>query len=303
MAARSGLPSTAPSTRKAGIKPDAPTAALRSRSRRACARRASASSTSPISAIPTATSSARCIGRREPKRRSLGRPLPSRPRGRGCRDVVATGERLSCWSSVLWVPWAFVAKDCVEDGEQFARCCDERDELRFSGGDEAVAEQLEIGIVTCGDHGAEEQRRAHAGTSAANEALASPLAGLAGPRRKSDERGNLAPIERAELGQFGQERACDDFADTRNGREQVFLFTPSGGTAHRIIDRGFECRELLLERRKQTRDALLQSLLGQSLLPLAFGYDHADDLTAPGDKLAEQARRFVRQRPNGRLGR
>jgi hypothetical protein len=44
----------------------------------------------------------------------------------------------------------------------------------------------------------------------------------------------------------------------------------------------------------------LQALFGQALLSLAFGHDHADDLTAPGDEIAKEARRFIRQRPNDR---
>ena len=51
-----------------------------------------------------------------------------------------TDERLSCWSSVLRLPWSFVAQDGVEDGEEFAGDSDEGDELWLSAGDELVAE-------------------------------------------------------------------------------------------------------------------------------------------------------------------
>ena len=48
----------------------------------------------------------------------------------------------------------------------------------------------------------------------------------------------------------------------------------------------------------------MQALPGQDLLSLAFGRDHADDLPAPADEIAEKPRLGIRQRPDlgpGRL--
>ena len=70
------------------------------------------------------------------------------------------GERLSCLSSVL--PWFLVSDYGVEDGEAFACDGDEGDHFRLSGGDEAVEEGFQYGIVPGSGHGADEQDAAHA---------------------------------------------------------------------------------------------------------------------------------------------
>ena len=41
------------------------------------------------------------------------------------------GERLSCWSSGF--PWFAVANDCIEDGDELPRGCDDGDELLLAG--------------------------------------------------------------------------------------------------------------------------------------------------------------------------
>src|SRR5918912_188485 len=101
----------------------------------------------------------------------------------------AAGERLSWLSSGL--PWFLVSQDGVEDGEEFAGDRDEGDHFGLAGGAEAVAEDLEDGVVTGGDEGGEEEGAAHAFASAADHALALPLAGLAGVGGAAREPGDL----------------------------------------------------------------------------------------------------------------
>ena len=97
----------------------------------------------------------------------------------------------------MWLPWAFVADDCVEDGQEFASDGDERDLLGLTACDEAIAASFERRIEARRDHGTDEEDGSHAAAAAADEASAFPLSGLTRPRRQACERSDGAPIERA----------------------------------------------------------------------------------------------------------
>ena len=144
-------------------------------------------------------------------------------------------------------PRFFVPDDCVEDDEQLARRGDDRDELWLSGGDEFVAKRLEGWIVSRGDHGSHEKRGAHAGSAAADEAFAAPLTGLSRPGREADEGGDLAPIERSELRQLGEQRAGDGGSDSRHGGEQVFFLAPDRRAFDALVDVVVEAVEFALQ--------------------------------------------------------
>ena len=87
------------------------------------------------------------------------------------------------------------------------------------------------------------------------------------PRHCPDWRVNGARPARAaiclrpqlpELGQFGQQRAGDDFSDARYRHEKLLLLAPDRRATHRIVDIGVDAGQLLLQRLQQTRDALAQ---------------------------------------------
>src|SRR5580700_3747281 len=115
------------------------------------------------------------------------------------------GERLSYRSSIFWLPWHFISKDRIEDGEKLSRHGDNGDVFGLAGGDQLVAESFEDWVVPGGNHCGHEQDIADRLSAATDEAFAAPLAGLAGPGRQADERGNLAAIERAQFRQFGDQ--------------------------------------------------------------------------------------------------
>ena len=169
--------------------------------------------------------------------------------GRPDDRLRTAGERLSFESSILRLPWALIPQDGVEDGEELSRYGDEGDELRLARGDELVPEWLEDWIVMSGDHCSQEQDVADAFATAADEALAPPLAGLAGPGSKADEGSDLTAIERAELRQFSDQGASDDRPDAGDGCEQVLLFSPDRRAAHTIVDLAIEFGEFFLAAR------------------------------------------------------
>ena len=103
-------------------------------------------------------------------------------------------------------------------------------------------------------------------------------------------------LERAKFRQVGDERARDDRPNAGHGGQQVLLLAPGRRTAHAIADLGVEFGEFLLQHADHPPDALAQARHGDSLLALAFGPDHLDDLPPSGDEIGKQSCRFVRQR-------
>ena len=61
--------------------------------------------------------------------------------------------------------------------------------------------------MSTGGQGAQEEGGADSGAAAADEALAAPLAGLAGPGSEPGQRRDLTTVEGSEFGQFGDQRA------------------------------------------------------------------------------------------------
>src|SRR5215813_1495975 len=106
------------------------------------------------------------------------------------------------------------------------------------------------------DHGGDEEHAADAFPSTADQALAAPLAGLAGPWREPGECRDLATVERAELRQFGDQAAGNDLADPGHRGEQVLLFGPDRRAADVIVDFTIDLGEFLLQRLAQPNDAL-----------------------------------------------
>src|SRR5215470_19798625 len=97
-----------------------------------------------------------------------------------CR-AAKRGERLSLMSSGFWLPWASVSQDCVEDCEQLSGGSNDRHQLGFAGGNEAVTELADLRIEPAGHQSAHKQDAPHARSAAADEAFAAPFSGLPGP--------------------------------------------------------------------------------------------------------------------------
>src|SRR5580704_10592904 len=149
-----------------------------------------------------------------------------------------------------WLPWATVSEDSVEDGQELSRDGDEGDHFGLAGGDEAVEEGLQDGVVAFGDHRAHEQGRAHGDASSGDEAAAAPLAGWAGERGQAGKRGDRPAAELPELGQLSDQRAGNGRPNARHGSEQILLVSPSWRAAHGIVDILIDAGQLLLQRFK-----------------------------------------------------
>ena len=157
--------------------------------------------------------------------------------------------------------------------------------------------------MTGGDHGGDEEHAADAFTAADDQALAAPLAGLAGPGRETGERCDLAAIERTEFREFGDQAAGDDLAHAGYRGEQVLLFRPDRRAADMIIDITVDFGEFLLERLAQPNNALSQALVGDAPFALAFGCHHLHDLAPSGHQIGQELCHLVGQRARLRIGR
>jgi hypothetical protein len=83
------------------------------------------------------------------------------------------------------LPWPIVSDYGVQHGQQLSGDGDECNHFRLSGRNETVEEGFQDGVVLFGNHCAHEQRAAYGGATSADEAFASPLAGLAGEGGKA----------------------------------------------------------------------------------------------------------------------
>src|SRR5262249_8293598 len=184
----------------------------------------------------------------------------------------------------------------VENGQQLASDRDEGDLLGLARCYEALIEGLEHRVVARGDHGTHEQGPAHARPTAADEALAAPLARLPCEGGKADKCRDLLAAEGPKLGQFGNERARDCRPDTGHRREQVLFLAPGGRATYGIVNVRLDARELTLERLYEPADALFDAGIGP-LLALPLCSDHLDDLTPSGNKIGKLLGSLVGQRP------
>src|SRR5579871_1932019 len=219
------------------------------------------------------------------------------------RDAVlrTAPQRLSCVSSGL--PWPIVSEDGVEDGQKLSSDRDEGNHLWLARRHQAIEEGLQDWVVLLGDHRAHEEDGAHWSAPATDKAVAPPLAGLASEGGKARQSGDLFAAELPELGQLGDQCASDGRADARHRGEQVFLVAPGWRAPYRIIDVGVDASQLLLQCLEEPIDAFLEARDRDTLLALAFGTDHLDDLPPPRNKVGQQSRRLVRERTRLWLGR
>src|SRR4051812_7359171 len=113
------------------------------------------------------------------------------------------GERLSWMSSAL--PSDVIANHCIEDGEELAHHCGERELFHLSGGDQALIESLENGVVAAGHECGHVEGAAHLGSSAPSGALAAHFSAVAIERSDADEGSDLLAVKTSELGQIGDQ--------------------------------------------------------------------------------------------------
>ena len=101
----------------------------------------------------------------------------------------------------MWcAPWLAVPEDGVEDDQELAHGGGERELLGFAGGDQALVEGPEPGIVADRDQGCHVEHGAHRRPATPDRAPALHPAAVAGERRDPDERRDRSAVELAELG-------------------------------------------------------------------------------------------------------
>jgi hypothetical protein len=84
-------------------------------------------------------------------------------------------------------------------------------------------------------------------------------------------------------------------AEGQGEAEQVVLLAPGRCFANPVIEVLVEALQFALEGLEESGDTLLELGVGEGLLPLRLGHDHAHDLLAVSEHFAEQASCLVRQ--------
>src|SRR4029450_5818370 len=148
-------------------------------------------------------------------------------------------QRLSCEASGL--PWASIAKHCVEDGEQLAH----------GGGDGdlagAVMERPNHGVVLDRRQSGHVKHAADVRPPAGDHPASAEHAAVSREGRHADEGRDAPAIESPQFGQIGDERTGGDGADPARRAEQVVGLAPGRRGAHESGEIVIETAERLLE--------------------------------------------------------
>ncbi len=187
------------------------------------------------------------------------------------------------------LPFGFCPDDRVENGEELTEAGDDCDFLWSAALNEALVGGFDDGIMPNGDERGHVQDVADAASSAANHAMAAPCARISVEWRDADERGQLAAIERAEFGQFGDEGSRGHRADARHGGQEIFRFAPGGRGTDAVIDIDIDVRERFYQKSEMAVDLLGEAIVGGAPAAVGFHADHLDDLPSSGDELTEHS--------------
>jgi hypothetical protein len=119
-------------------------------------------------------------------------------------------------------PWGSALDDGVCVDEELSGAGDEREVVRFAGGDQSAVEDAE-GVVPSegGGEGGGEERAAQSAAAAGDVALTLVLAAVVVEGRQSGERGGLLAADLAEFGHADDEGEGSPFADAGNAEDEV----------------------------------------------------------------------------------
>src|ERR1700682_3451160 len=100
------------------------------------------------------------------------------------------------------LPWFAISQDGVEDDDELSDARGESLLAGFAGGSKLGVIRGDDGVGAAGDQGGHVEGGAHRGTTAGDGAATSQRTAVAVDRRDSDQGGDLAAGEPAELGQL-----------------------------------------------------------------------------------------------------
>ena len=118
-------------------------------------------------------------------------------------------------------PAAIGFEQCVCGDDEFAHDGGDGDFGGFSGAEELLVFGLEIGVEAGGDESRHVEGPAHAGATAADEALAFPLPGLSGDWSEAGERSGLLVLQAAQFRHGGDELVGGQRSDTGDAGQDL----------------------------------------------------------------------------------
>ena len=216
-----------------------------------------------------------------------GRELAQEPR------VLAVDPRPEqlCWMSSLqreqmvFDPGFLGLDHGIENGEQFAHGRDEGDFFGFADCAQVPVQLADHRVVPGGGQSGHVQGRAHLCTASPHSALASELATVAVERGHAHEGGDLAAVQLAQLGQFGQEHAGQDRTDTGHALQQGILLLPGGMSLALDLQLPVHLCQFGLQPREVALGQFL-ALGARSVPPCALLGDGGHEVAAGGHQIA-----------------
>ena len=152
----------------------------------------------------------------------------------------------------------------VEDGEQFAHGGGERELLRFAGGQQALVEGLQDGVVTNRRDRRHVERGTHLRPPTPQSAFAAQASAIAVERRNPHQLGDRTPSEAAEFGQLGEHRGAQHWTNPQNSTQQILALAPDGRAAQHPVEVAVTLLEPGLEPTDVGADLFVQRLAARA---------------------------------------
>ena len=190
----------------------------------------------------------------------------------------------------------------VEGDQQLAHHRRQRDLGRLAPADQRPVGEREARAAAARAQDRHVQRPAHGPAAALDLAPAPPLPAVPRDRRQPDQAGDLAPVERAEFRQLGQEGRDQDRADPRRGPQQGGGGREVRVGRDRLGQQRVELRLLPPQPVEGGAGALDQGRRAQVAELLAAGGDLGQELAAVGQELGQAPPRGVGDRGRRRPG-
>src|SRR5215211_428710 len=196
-------------------------------------------------------------------------------------------------------PGSTISHHSDENHQKLPHARHQRHLLGFAGGQEALVERPDGGVVAASDQGSHVERFSYPPPATPHTATTPQGARVPVEGGYSHQSREFPGRKRAELGKLGQKRSAQYRSDSRNAPEQGFVLLEGGALLDGFVELPVGTREFLLEPADVRFDAPSDGPGGGSAETVFLGGHHLDDLPPPGEDGLKLPRFGVGKRPGG----
>jgi hypothetical protein len=192
-------------------------------------------------------------------------------------------------------PSRAIAHQGVEDYEQLPHARHQSHLLGLAASEQPLVEVLDVGVVSSSDEGAHVEGGPHRGPAAPRLPLAASLPRVAVEGSDPHQGAQALVGDGPQLGQLGQERARQDWADAGDALEKRLVLLEDAALLDGFIEIAVGAGELFLEPLRMRPDAFSERR-GSHLEAVVFGGEHREQLAPPGEDVLQSGGLLVGER-------